>query len=80
MGLQKIAQISNEAPKWHKTATSCHTDPQTELGRGGDNLFAEDVLPCVEHQLADLQVRRVDGADVDHLDVGVSGETLIAWF
>ena len=53
---------------------------QTELGRGGDNLFAEDVLPCVEHQLADLQVGRVDGADVDHLDVGVSGETLIAWF
>ena len=54
---------------------------QTELDReGDDNLFAEDVLPCVEHQLADLQVGRVDGADVDHLDVGVSGETLIAWF
>jgi hypothetical protein len=43
------------------------------------NLFAEKVLAGVEHHLADLQVSRVDGSDVDDVDFSIAGEAFIAW-
>ena len=43
------------------------------------NLFTEDVLSSVEHQPADFKVGRMNGTDIDNIDIWIIGKTLVTF-